>query len=74
MQQRGTTPDKFTLVPCSMHVCTSLGTLEDSRQVREQIIQSGCEADVFLGCSLVDMYAKYESMEDAQRVFNKMPS
>jgi pentatricopeptide repeat protein len=73
MQQRGTTPDKFTLVPV-LNACASLGALEDSRQVHEQIIQSGCEAIVFVWCSLVDMYAKYGSIEDAQRVFNKMPS
>jgi pentatricopeptide repeat protein len=32
------------------------------------------EADVFVGCSMVDMYAKCGSMEDAQGVFSKMPS
>jgi pentatricopeptide repeat protein len=29
---------------------------------------------VFLGNSLVDMYAKFGSMEDANNVFNEMPS
>ncbi len=32
------------------------------------------ESDVFVGRSLVNMYAKCGSMEDAWRVFNKMPS
>ncbi len=32
------------------------------------------EADVFVGCSMVDMYAKCGSMEGAQRVFSKMAS
>jgi pentatricopeptide repeat protein len=32
------------------------------------------EADVFVGNSLIDMYEKCGSMEDAQRVFNEMPS
>jgi pentatricopeptide repeat protein len=27
-----------------------------------------------VGCSLIDMYAKCGSMDDAQRVFSKMPS
>ncbi len=40
----------------------------------EQIIQSGCESDVFVRNSLVDMSAKCGSMEDAWRVFNKMSS
>jgi pentatricopeptide repeat domain-containing protein 1 len=73
MQQKGTAPDTFTFVPV-LNACASLGALKKGRQVHEQIIQSGYEADVFVGCSLVHMYAKCESMEDAQRVFNKMPS
>jgi pentatricopeptide repeat protein len=40
----------------------------------EQLIKSGYEYDVFLGSSLVDTYAKCGSIEDAWRVFNKMPS
>ncbi|CAM6061598.1 unnamed protein product [Sphagnum tenellum] len=66
-------PDRFGFVPL-LNACASLGALEEGRQAHEQIIQSGCEADVFVGCSLVDMYAKCGSIEDAQRVFNKMPS
>jgi pentatricopeptide repeat protein len=31
------------------------------------------ELDVFVGSSLVDMYAKCGSRDDAWRVFNKMP-
>jgi pentatricopeptide repeat protein len=38
------------------------------------MIQSGLESDVFVGTSLVDMYAKCGSIENAWRVFNKMPS
>ncbi len=36
--------------------------------------QSGWDSNVFVGTSLVDMYAKCGSMEDAYRVFNKMSS
>jgi pentatricopeptide repeat protein len=48
--------------------------LEEGTCVHQQIIQSGLELDVFVGNSLVDMYAKCGSMEDAWSVFNKMPS
>jgi pentatricopeptide repeat protein len=48
--------------------------LEEARCAHEQIIQSGCESDVIVENSLVDMYAKCGSMEDAWRVINKMPS
>ncbi|CAK9210163.1 unnamed protein product [Sphagnum jensenii] len=73
MQKKGMTPNTFTFVPV-LNACASLRALEEGRQVHEQIIQSGCEGDAFVGCSLVDMYAKCGSMEDAHRVFNKMPS
>jgi pentatricopeptide repeat protein len=66
-------PDTFTFVQVSK-ACAELGALEDGRFVHEQLIQSGFESDVFEGSSLVDMYAKCGRMEDAWRVFNKVPS
>ncbi|CAK9200347.1 unnamed protein product [Sphagnum troendelagicum] len=73
MQQKSMTPDRFTFVPV-LDACASLRALEEGRQAHAQIIQTGCEADIFVGASLVDMYAKCRSMEDAERVFNNMPS
>jgi pentatricopeptide repeat protein len=55
-----------------LNTCAGIVALEEGRCVHEQIIQSGCESDVFVRNSLVDMYAKCGSMEDAWRVFNKM--
>jgi pentatricopeptide repeat protein len=66
-------PDAFTCVQV-IKAYSELGALEDGRFVHRQIIQSGLETDVFVGNSLVDMYAKCGSMEDAWGVFNKMPS
>ncbi|KAH9540910.1 hypothetical protein CY35_14G031200 [Sphagnum magellanicum] len=72
MQQDGVIPNKFTFVPL-INACAGLGALEGGRRVHEQLIQSGCESDVFVGSSLVDMYAKCGSIKDAWSVFNKMP-
>jgi pentatricopeptide repeat protein len=47
--------------------------LDQGRCTHELIIQSGWDSAVFVGNSLVDMYAKCGSMEDAKRVFNEMP-
>jgi pentatricopeptide repeat protein len=66
-------PDKFTFVQV-IKACAGLGTLEDGRLVHKQLIQSGCESDVFVRSSLVDMYAKCGSIEEAWKVFNKIPS
>jgi pentatricopeptide repeat protein len=64
MQQEGGSPDKFTFVQV-INACCGLGTLEEGRCVHHQMIQSGLESDVFVGSSLVDMYAKCGSIEDA---------
>jgi pentatricopeptide repeat protein len=51
----------------------SVAGLKGGRCIHQQIIQSGLESDVSVANSLVDMYAKCGSIEDAWRVFNKMP-
>ncbi|CAK9875535.1 unnamed protein product [Sphagnum jensenii] len=57
-----------------VNACASLAALEDSRHVHQQMIQSNFETDVFVGSSLIDMYAKCGSIDDAWRVFNRMPT
>ncbi len=73
MQQQGVSPNKFTFIQV-IKACAALRTLEDGRLVHKQLIQTGYESDLFVGSSLVDMYAKCGSIEDTWRVFNKMPS
>jgi pentatricopeptide repeat protein len=73
MQSKGMSPDTFTFVPV-LNACASLRALKEGRYVHERIIQSGCESDVFVRSSLIDMYAKCGSMEDAWSVFTKVPS
>ncbi|CAK9264943.1 unnamed protein product [Sphagnum jensenii] len=73
MQQEGVCPDRVTLVGV-LNACASVVALEEGRGAHEQIIQRGWDLDAFVGSSLVDMYAKCGSMEDAWRVFCKMPS
>jgi hypothetical protein len=43
---------------------------EEGRSVHEQIIQSGCESDVFVRSSWVDMRPKCGSPEDSWRLFH----
>jgi pentatricopeptide repeat protein len=73
MQQEGMSPDKFTFVQV-IKACAGLGRLEDGRLVHKQLIQSGYKSDVFVCNSLVDMYAKCGSIEEAWTVLEKMPS
>jgi hypothetical protein len=48
-------PNEFTFVEV-IKACVGLVAPEDGKNVHEQIIQSGCESNVFVGCSLVNMY------------------
>jgi len=73
MQQEGTSPDTFTFVQV-IKACAGLGRLEDGRLVHKQLIQSGYKSDVFVCNSLVDIYTKCGSIEEAWTVFEKMPS
>jgi pentatricopeptide repeat protein len=73
MQSEGMNPNKFTFVPI-LNPCASLQALQEAKCVHKQVIQCGCESDAFVRTSLVDIYAKCGSMEDALRVFKKMPS
>jgi pentatricopeptide repeat protein len=71
--KEGVKPDSVTFVGV-VNACASLVALEEGRCAQKRIIQSGWDSDVFVGSSLVDMYTKCGSMEDAQRIFNKIPS
>ncbi len=71
MQREGVQPDPHTFVGV-LKACASIEALEESRHIRKQIIQCGCESNVFLGNSLIDMYTKCGSMEDSGRGFGMM--
>ncbi len=66
-------PNSVTFVGV-LKACASVVAIEEGRCVHQQIIQSGLESTVFVGNSLVDIYAKCGSMKDAGCVFDKMPS
>lgn len=71
MQKAGMKPNQFTF-PSVIGACTCLTALEQGKQVHCSVLKSSYESDVCVGSTLIDMYAKCGSVEDAQRVFNKM--
>jgi pentatricopeptide repeat protein len=73
MQCEGVPPNPVTFVGL-LNACSSVMALEEGRRAHQLITQSGCELDIFVGSSLIDMYAKCGSVEDASRMFNKIPS
>jgi pentatricopeptide repeat protein len=73
MQQDGVQPDAVTFIGF-LNVCASAVALEEGKHIHKQIIQSQYKSDVFVGSSLIDMYGKCGSIEDAEKVFNRMPT
>jgi hypothetical protein len=63
MQLEGVELDPVTFVGVQ-NACASVVTLEECKHAHEQIIQSGCESNAFVGRSLVNMYIKCGSLED----------
>jgi pentatricopeptide repeat protein len=51
-----------------------LVALEEGKCAHEQIIESGWDSDIFVWEWLGGQHAKCGSMEDAWKVFNKLPS
>ncbi|KAJ7559475.1 hypothetical protein O6H91_04G086500 [Diphasiastrum complanatum] len=72
MQREGVNPNKYTFVSV-LKACASLGELEEGMRLHKHITDGECEIDVFVGSSLVDMYAKCGRIDDALEVFNEMP-
>lgn len=62
--------DKFTLTSV-FSSCASAGVLELGRQVHGYIQKIGHGLDVFLGSSIIDMYVKCGSLNDAWLIFEQ---
>ncbi len=57
----------------ALNACASVLAFEKGRCVHQQIIEHGLEPNVFVGSSLVDMYAKCGGLEDDWSQYNKVP-
>eukprot|EP01018_Ginkgo_biloba_P022446 Gb_27176 [translate_table: standard] len=71
MHIRGIETDQFTFASV-LSASASLAAVEQGKQVHAYIIKTGCDTVVSVGNSLVDMYAKGGSIEEANKVFVKM--
>ncbi|KAH9295945.1 hypothetical protein KI387_039533, partial [Taxus chinensis] len=77
MKREGIYPTHYTFANV-LSACASLATLELGEQVHSHIVKAGFQfktgfdADVFVGNSLVDMYAKCGNIVNARLAFNKL--
>eukprot|EP00250_Pteridium_aquilinum_P019343 c24392_g4_i3 orf=1-2412(-) len=73
MHHQGIEPDKVIFL-CILKAVSSAEEVMVGKAVHHEIIMKEVELDVVLGSTLVDMYAKCGSMEDAQLAFDKLPN
>ncbi|KAJ7528462.1 hypothetical protein O6H91_15G005000 [Diphasiastrum complanatum] len=71
MKQEGVQPANVTFV-LLLKACASLAALEQGKQLHSDIIKRGCQSDVIVASTLVDMYSKCGCTKEAREVFNNM--
>ncbi|KAJ8638045.1 hypothetical protein MRB53_012312 [Persea americana] len=72
MLETGMPPNEFTFAT-TLTVCTGPCGLEHGRQVHSLVIKSNFESHIFVGSSLLDMYAKAGRIHEARVVFDELP-
>lgn len=68
----GIFPDKYTF-PYVIKSCCGLSAAGLGHHIHKMIRLMGMERDVFVGSSLIKMYAENGSVEEARKVFDEMP-
>lgn len=53
-------------------ICAGLGILKQGKEIHGYVLRNGFDSDVFVGTTLIEMYAKCRGIENAGRVFDKM--
>uniref|UniRef100_A0A9I9DEK7 DYW domain-containing protein n=2 Tax=Cucumis melo TaxID=3656 RepID=A0A9I9DEK7_CUCME len=71
MRVSGVQPDEYTFATL-IKASSCLTALEQGKQIHANVIKLDYSLDHFVGTSLVDMYSKCGSVQDAYRVFRKM--
>jgi pentatricopeptide repeat protein len=71
MQENGIYRDEYTLI-YGLKASGTIGAVDKGQNVHEEIVIKGFDVDIFIGNTLVDMYAKYGIMADGKNVFDKL--
>lgn len=67
----GLFPDEYTFGTV-LAACGNLGRLRQGKEVHSKVITCGFSGNVIVESSLVDMYGKCGSVDEARRVFDRM--
>ncbi|KAI5075896.1 hypothetical protein GOP47_0009972 [Adiantum capillus-veneris] len=71
MQTKGLKPNKVTFL-CILKACSNVGALRQGQLIHDKIVKSEFHSDVYLGNSVVYMYARFGSIDDAHNVFSRL--
>lgn len=71
MRELNVEPDGYVFVAV-LKACATTATVTQGRQIHMHIIDSGFESDLFVGSTLIHMYAKCGSLQDASNVFDRL--
>ncbi|CAK9168226.1 unnamed protein product [Ilex paraguariensis] len=72
MNLEGARPDSSTFT-LALKACTSLLDLDMGEKIRTNAVKCGYEHDMFVGSSVLNLYAKCGQMDEAMGVFEKIP-
>ncbi|PIA59518.1 hypothetical protein AQUCO_00400420v1 [Aquilegia coerulea] len=71
MEKLGVVPDHFTFATV-LRACSSLRSLDRGMHIHSKLIVQNFVTDVFVGNSLIDMYAKCGDLDSCLQVFEHM--
>ncbi|CAH9118275.1 unnamed protein product [Cuscuta epithymum] len=71
MKEEEVHPNKITLVVV-LSACASIGALDIGKWIDEYASRRGLRHDIYVGTSLIDMYAKCGSVSCAYKIFESM--
>lgn len=72
MQQKTIEPNQMTFVSV-LKACSSLVAMDQGEVIHALVVERGFEMDVYVSSTLIDLYAKCGSIEDALSIFDELP-
>lgn len=72
MQKLKICPDTFTF-PSVINACAGLIDFEMGKLVHYHVLKMGFSSDLYIANALVDMYARFNELGKAHKVFHEMP-
>ncbi|KAI3522892.1 hypothetical protein L1887_00944 [Cichorium endivia] len=73
MIQSGVTPNKYTY-PFALKACSAIQDVELGKLIHDHVKTEFLDNDVYICTALVDFYAKCGLLDEARKVFDKMPN